>query len=263
MSAAATMRPRSLRTRVAASRREVGPGQAREAADRDERRLEVVGHRVVEALELGVLGREVGALGAQRLLVRAQVARHAVERAREVAELVGRVERQRVVEVARGDLAGGAAHLGERAGERAREEQAREQRRARASRRSTSPPSESSEVRWPLHSSAVRFSSSGPQRGLPGGLRERRRRPSPPSRRPRRPEAELGLVRPAAADHGPPRRCGSAPTTRFAVARVRGRAVGEDAGRRGPRRRRTRPAASSASAGSSRSGARRRAGRAG
>ena len=103
MSAAATMRPRSWRTRSVA-RREVGSGQPREAADRHERALEVVRHGVVEALELGVLRREVGALGAQGLLVRPQVARHAVERSREVAELVGRVEGQRVVEVPGGDL---------------------------------------------------------------------------------------------------------------------------------------------------------------
>ena len=99
------------------ARREVGAGQPREAADGDERALEVVGHGVGEALELGVLRGEVGALGPQRLLVGPQVPRHAVERPREVPELVGRVEGQGVVEVAGGDLAGGAAHLGERPGE--------------------------------------------------------------------------------------------------------------------------------------------------
>ena len=100
----------------------------------DERALEVVGHGVGEALELGVLRREVGALGPQGLLVGAQVARHAVERPREVPELVGRVEGQRVVEVAGGDLAGGAAHLGQRPGEAAGEEHGGEETQAQGDR---------------------------------------------------------------------------------------------------------------------------------
>jgi hypothetical protein len=94
--------------------REVGGGQPREAVDGHERALEVVGHGVGEALELGVLRREIGSLRPQRLLVRPEVAGHPVERSREVAELVGGVEGEGMIEVPGRDLGGGPAHLGER-----------------------------------------------------------------------------------------------------------------------------------------------------
>ena len=213
MSAAATMRPRSLRTASLRPAARSVPARPGEAADRDERRLEVVRHRVVEALELGVLGREVAALGAQRLLVRAQVARHAVERARQVAELVGRVERQRVVEVARGDLLRRVAHLGERPRERPREQQARQQ--PEPERRDQHQPAEREQrgaVAAPQLGRALLLER--PQRGLPGRLRERDDAPSPPSRRPRRPgSAARSRCRAGPATRPPASSDGSAPAT--------------------------------------------------
>ena len=216
-----------LAHRVAASGREVGPGQPGEAADRDERRLEVVGDRVVEALELGVLGSEVGPLGAQRLFVRAQVARHAVERASQIAELVGRVERQRMVQVARGDFPRRLAHLGQRPRQRPRQQQARQQAEPhrgdqdQAAEREQRGAVAAPQLRRPLLLEVT-------QRGLPGRLRQREDGPARRHPAGSDPEAQLALA--AAPDQAQAK--GLVARQRslrlLTVRGVRRRAVGED-----------------------------------
>ena len=214
-----------LANRVVAARREVPAREPGEAADRHERRLEVVRHGVVEALELGVLGREIAALRAQRLLVGAQVPRHPVERARQVAELVRRVERERMVEVPRRDLRGRTAHLRERPRERAREQQAHQQAHAeRGEQHERAEREQRGAVPLPQLRRALLLEPA--QRGFPGRLGKRDDAPAGRDAAGRHAEAQLGDG--VAADQ---HRVGSVPWQRarraLAVHHVRRGSVGQ------------------------------------